>query len=63
MFGEMLYAFDHIAKHFVEQSNSFLHPRMRNIELLRAKKSLIDSAKSIGGVEWFSNTCTIHYCH
>ena len=23
MFGEMLYAFDHLAKHFIEQSNSF----------------------------------------
>ena len=33
MFGEMLYAFDHLAEHFFEQSHSFLHPRMRTIEL------------------------------
>ena len=39
MFGEMLYAFDHPDKHFVKQSHSFLHPCMRTIELLRAKKS------------------------
>ena len=27
IFDEMLYAFDHLAKYFVEQSHSFLHPR------------------------------------
>ena len=49
MFGEMLYAFDHLAKFIFSnihiQNSSYLHPRMRTIELLRAKKSFTDSAK------------------
>ena len=66
MFGEMFYVLDHLAKNLIEQSHSFLHPRMGTIELLCAKKSFTDSAKlllrllsTIGGGEWFNNTCMI----